>query len=82
MVEPTFAAGSVPGVLRAWVINRVFFNVFALVIPFRDFHKGERRAWWVLWLLPLLWLFHFLFNRFTVQNLVRKKGDGIPRVIE
>ena len=70
MVEPAFAAGNVPGVLRAWGIIWVFFNIFALVILFRNFRKGERWAWWVLWLLPLLWLFHFLFNPFTVQNLV------------
>ncbi len=32
MVEPAFAAGNVPGVLRAWGITWVFFNVLALVI--------------------------------------------------
>ncbi len=70
MVEPAFAAGNVPGVLRAWGITWVFFDIFALVILFKNFRKGERWAWWVLWLLPLLWLFHFLFNPSTVQNLV------------
>ena len=68
MVEPAFAAGNVPGVLRAWGITWVFFDIFALVILFKNFRKGERWAWWVLWLLPLLWLFHFLFNPFTVQT--------------
>ena len=70
MVEPAFAAGNVPGVLRAWGITWVFFDIFALVILFKNFRKGERWAWWVLWLLPLLWLFHFLFNPSTIQNLV------------
>jgi ABC-type antimicrobial peptide transport system permease subunit len=70
MVEPAFAAGNVTGVLRAWGITWIFFNIFALVILLRNFRKGERWAWWVLWLLPLLWLFHFLFNPFTVQNLL------------
>ena len=27
-------------------------------------------AWWALWLLPVLWLFHFLFNTATVHNLI------------
>src|SRR3990170_963962 len=70
MVEPAFAAGNVPGVLRAFGLTWVFFNIFILIILFRNFRKGERWAWWVLWLLPLLWLFHFLVNPATVHNLV------------
>ncbi len=70
MVEPAFAAGNVPGALRAWGITWVFFNVLALVILLRNFRKGERWAWWALWLLPLLWLSYFLVNPDTVHNLV------------
>ena len=70
LFEPEFRTGGVPGVLRAWGINWLFFNVFALVVLFRGFRQGERWAWWTLWLLPLLWLSHFLFNPSTVHNLV------------
>ena len=70
MIEPAFAVGNVPGALRALGITWVFFNILVLVILFRNFRKGERWAWWALWLLPLLWLTHFLFNPFTVHNLV------------
>ena len=70
MVEPALAAGNVPGALRAWGITWVFFNVLALVILFKNFRKGEQWAWWALWLLPLLWLSHFLVNPSTVHNLV------------
>ena len=70
MVLPEFRAGEVPGVLRGWGITWVFFNVLVLVILYRNFRQGERWAWWVLWLLPLLWLSHFVFNPSTVQNLV------------
>ncbi len=45
MVEPAFALGNVPGVLRAWGVTWVFFNVLELVILFRNFRKGERWAW-------------------------------------
>ncbi len=69
MVEPAFAAGNVPGVLRAFGLTWIFFNIFVLIILFRNFRKGERWAWWVLWLLPLLWMFHFLVNPATVHNL-------------
>jgi hypothetical protein len=70
LFEPEFRAGDVPGALRAWGVTWLFFNVFALVILFRGFRQGERWAWWTLWLLPLLWLFHFLVNPSTVHNLV------------
>jgi hypothetical protein len=70
LIEPAFRVGSVPGALRAWGVTWLFFNVIALVVLFRGFRKGERWAWWTLWLLPLLWLSHFLFNPTTVHNLV------------
>jgi len=69
LFEPEFRAGDVPGTLRAWGITWLF-NVFALVVLFRGFRQVERWAWWTLWLLPLLWLSHFLFNPSTVHNLV------------
>ena len=69
MVEPAFAAGNVPGVLKAFGLTWIFFNICALIILFGNFRRGERWAWWVLWLLPLLWLFHFLVNPATVHNL-------------
>jgi hypothetical protein len=41
--------------------------VFIVLVLFRSFRKGKR---WALWLLPVLWLFHFLFSMATVHNLV------------
>jgi hypothetical protein len=70
MVEPAFAAGNVPAILRTLGLTWIFFNVLELIVLFRNFRGGERWAWWVLWLLPILWLFHFLFNPATVHNLV------------
>ncbi|HVR76829.1 MAG TPA: hypothetical protein VMS99_00405 [Acidimicrobiia bacterium] len=70
LVEPAFAAGNVPGALRAWGATWMFFSVLELVILFRSFRQGEPWAWWVSWLLPLLWLSHFVFNPATVHNLV------------
>ena len=70
MVEPAFAAGNVPGILRAFGLTWIGFNTFVLIILFRNFRKGERWSWWALWLLPLLWLSHFLINPSTVHNLV------------
>ena len=42
MVEPAFAAGSVPAILRGLGLTWVFFNVFVVLILFRNFRAGER----------------------------------------
>ena len=70
MVEPAFAAGNVPAILRTLGLTWIFFNVLEVVILLRNFRAGEQWAWWALWLLPVLWVFHFLFNPATVHNLV------------
>lgn len=70
MIEPAFAVGNVPAILRTLGLTWVFFNVFVVLVLFRNFRKAERWAWWALWLLPVLWLFHFLFNTATVHNLI------------
>ena len=70
MVEPAFAEGNVPAILRALGLTWVFFNVFVLIVLARYFRAGERWAWWVLWLMPVLWVFHFVVNPATVHNLV------------
>ncbi len=70
LFEPEFRAGNVPGALRAWGVTWLFFNIFALIVLFGGFRQGDRGAWWTLWMLPLLWLSHFVFNPSTVHNLV------------
>jgi predicted membrane protein len=36
----------------------VGFNIFALVMILIPYRRGERWAWYTLWMLPLLWLSH------------------------
>ncbi len=47
-------------VMGAWGISWVGFEILALVIILIPFRRGERWAWWTLWLLPALWLSLFL----------------------
>jgi hypothetical protein len=54
MVEPAFAVGNVPAILRTLGLTWVFFNVLELIVLFRNFRKEELWAWWALWLLPIL----------------------------
>ena len=42
----------------AWV----GFNIFALVMILIPYRRGERWAWYTLWMLPLLWLSQFVFS--------------------
>jgi uncharacterized membrane protein YozB (DUF420 family) len=42
--------------MGAWGVTWVGFNIIALVLTLIPFRRGERWAWYTLWLLPLLWL--------------------------
>ena len=81
MVEPAFAEGNVPAILRALGLTWVFFNVFVLIVLVRYFRAGERWAWWVLWLMPVLWVFHFVVNPATVHNLVIGVGTALGMIL-
>jgi hypothetical protein len=39
----------------------VGFNVLALVMTLVPYKRGERWAWYTLWLLPLQWISQFVF---------------------
>ena len=66
---PGFRVGLAPLAIRFWGITWVGFSIFALVLILVPFRKGERWAWWALWLLPLLWLSHFVAS-LAPHNLV------------
>jgi len=41
-------------------VTWVGFNLFALILTLIPFRRGERWAWFTLWMLPLLWLSLFV----------------------
>src|SRR5215204_1681758 len=43
-------------------VTWVGFNLFALVLTLIPFRRGERWAWFTLWMLPLLWLSQFALS--------------------
>jgi hypothetical protein len=47
-------------VMASLAIITVGFNVFALVMIVIPYRRGERWAWYTLWLLPLMWLSQFV----------------------
>ena len=55
---------------RAWGITWVGFNIFALVLSVGPYRRGERWAWYTLWLLPLLLLSYFVLAPEITLNLV------------
>jgi hypothetical protein len=46
-------------IMGALGITWAGFNAFALVLALIPFRRGERWAWFTLWMLPLLWLAQF-----------------------
>ena len=40
-------------------VTWVGFNLFALILTLIPFRRGERWAWFTLWMLPLMWLSQF-----------------------
>jgi hypothetical protein len=47
--------------MGAWGVTWVGFELFALVVILIPFRRGERWAWYTLWMLPLLWVSQFVF---------------------
>ena len=64
-----FAAPEVQGVIRAWGVTWVLLSILLFVALFTGFQKGDRWAWNVLWMTPLLWFSHFALAPDTVHNL-------------
>ena len=49
-------------IMGAWGVTWVGFNTFALTMTLIPYRRGERWAWYTLWMLPLLWLSQFVFS--------------------
>jgi hypothetical protein len=46
-------------IMGALGITSVGFYIFALAVILVPYRRGERWAWYTLWMLPLLWLSQF-----------------------
>ncbi len=55
---------------RAWGITWVGFNILALAVIVGPYRRGERWAWYTLWLLPLLLVGYFVLAPQLTLNLV------------
>src|SRR5215208_775190 len=58
--DPVFV--SAYSIMGAWGVTWVGFNILALVITLIPYRRYERWTWYTLWMLPLLWLSHFVFS--------------------
>ena len=77
-VDPLYIVGY--SIMGAWGVSWVGFNVFALILTLIPFRRGERWAWFTLWMLPLLWLslfalapdllLYLVFGIFTAAGLI------------
>ena len=55
LFEPAYP---ILGALGAALVG---FNILTLLIAVIPFRRGERWSWFTLWLLPLQWVFQFVF---------------------
>jgi hypothetical protein len=55
-------------VRRAWGITWVGFNIFVLAVSVGPYRRGERWAWYTLWLVPLLFIGYFLIAPKTMYS--------------
>ena len=71
LLFPTDSASLSPRdvwVIRAWGITWVGFNILVLALSVGPYRRGERWAWYTLWLVPLLFIGYFLIAPETVYS--------------
>ena len=63
-------------------VTWVGFNLFALILTLIPFRRGERWAWFTLWMLPLLWLSQFVLapdlSYYLVLAIISAVGLILP----
>ncbi len=68
--NPTYQLPTVIWIIRAWGITWIGFNMLALVLIVGPYRRGERWAWYALWLMPLLLVGYFVLSPELTMNLV------------
>jgi hypothetical protein len=68
--NPTYQLPSVIWIIRAWGITWIGFNILALVLIVGPYRRGERWAWYTLWLMPLLLVGYFVLSPELTHSLV------------
>jgi hypothetical protein len=56
-IDPLYTTGY--SIMGALAVTWIGFNVLALVVILVPYRRGERWAWFTLWMLPLMWLAQF-----------------------
>jgi hypothetical protein len=63
-------------------VTWVGFNLFALILTLIPSRRGERWAWFTLWMLPLLWLSQFVLapdlSYYLVLAIISTVGLILP----
>jgi len=66
--DPLFTSGY--SIMGAWGLSWISFDLLALTVILVPFRRGERWAWYALWLLPLLLLAQFVLAPDLILNAV------------
>jgi uncharacterized membrane protein len=68
------AAAMIDFMVRLGGLLWLFVGLFSMAIVLTGFRRGERWAWYTMWLLPLLFAFHQLITR----SAYKYPEAGIP----
>jgi hypothetical protein len=69
--EAELGVGRVPVLPRLWGVTWVAFSILVLAVTLISYRKGERWAWYSLWLVPTMSLLYFVLVPDLLQNLVQ-----------
>ncbi len=79
--RPEFRPGEGALLIRGWGITWLALSVVILVVLLTAFRRGERWAWLVMTVVPILWLAHFLLAPETIHNLILAVVTGLALTV-
>ena len=79
--RPEFRPGEGELLIRGWGITWLALSVVLLVVLLTAFRRGDRWAWLVMTVVPILWLAHFLLAPETIHNLVLAVFTGLALAV-
>ena len=78
-LDPLYTTGY--SIMGAWGTTWVGFELLALVMILIPFRRGERWAWYTLWMVPLMWISQFVFSpdlAYLILALLTTVGLVLP----
>ncbi len=79
--RPEFRPGEGELLIRGWGVTWLALSAVLLVVLVTAFRRALRWAWWVMAVVPMLWLGHFVLAPDTVHNLILAVITGVALAV-